>query len=542
VKDKQTSSGSRSWLIGLIVIILLVTTIPYLLGYLNQGDHWRFSGLLFGVEDGNSYLAKMHTGLSGEWLFLSPYASPTQPGVLAFFPYIVLGKIAILPLEPQLQLVFLFQLFRWISATAMILATYYFSTMYFDQIKWMKWVTTTILLGGGLGWVLFFIPASSIKGWMPLSFISPESFGFLSLFGIPHLAMARALLLVGWIFFVGENTLSGSLKASLIWFLMALFQPLNVLVVWAVLFIYSLITTLFIQFKSGLTWIKARKILLHAGLPAISTAPIVAYYYFLYQNHPYFSAWKSQSFVLAPGVGKYILAYGLFLPFVMITLRKLIILAKPANRLLFAWGLAFPILISLPYNYQRRLAEGFWVVIVILAFLGISEMKPEFYKRWRWIFLLHFVGPLLLITGSVINVLNPASPMYQPAQAVMALNAVRKNTRANDVVLSSFETGNPLPAFAPVHVVLGHPVETVPYTQIKGDVHRVYQEELSQKSRKQILAKYHVDYVFWGPNERALGDWEPDPDQGYKLAFKKGKYHLYKIMFIDKEGNGQKDY
>lgn len=536
MRDKRVDLSRRNWLIGFIIFVLLVTTVPYLVGILAQGDHWRFSGFLFGVEDGNSYLAKMHAGLSGEWLFKSPYTSSTYSGVLAFLPYMMLGKIAILPIEPHLQLVVLFHLVRWISTIAMILATFHFSTMYFAQSRWVKWVIAIIVMGGGLGWVLFLLPPFPIRGWMPLSFISPESFTFLYLFGLPHLAMARALLLGGWIFFVSDRPVRGGLKASAFWVLMSLFQPLSLLIVWAVLVFYAIITLVVVQCTTGLMWEKIRKILIHTGIPVVSSTPIMAYYYFLYRNHPYISAWKSQSFVLALGVDKYFLAYGLLLPFVVIAFIKIDLLSKPANRLLIAWGMAFPVLISLPYNYQRRLAEGFWVVIVILAFLGVSEMNLERHKGWHWVFILLLIAPVLFLGGSVINVLNPASPIYQTATTIEAFNAVRTIASSGDVVISALDTGNPLPAFAPVHVVLGHRAETVPFHQVQEDVERVFQKDVPLKIRKEILAQYHVDYVFWGPNERALGGWEPDPDQGYKLEYQKGEYRLYKVTFSGEEG------
>jgi len=71
-----------------------VTMLPYLLGYASQGDAWRFTGFVFGVEDGNSYIAKMLSGSAGAWLFRTPYTPEAQRGVLAFLPYILLGKLA----------------------------------------------------------------------------------------------------------------------------------------------------------------------------------------------------------------------------------------------------------------------------------------------------------------------------------------------------------------------------------------------------------------------------------------------------------------
>ncbi|MGD8633386.1 MAG: hypothetical protein PVF85_07435, partial [Anaerolineales bacterium] len=60
------------WLFAALVAIL--TSIPYVLGFAAQGSDWAFTGFVFGVEDGNSYIAKMLLGSSGDWLFRSPYS------------------------------------------------------------------------------------------------------------------------------------------------------------------------------------------------------------------------------------------------------------------------------------------------------------------------------------------------------------------------------------------------------------------------------------------------------------------------------------
>ena len=41
------------------LVLLGLTSLPYLIGYFRQGTDWRFTGFFLGVEDGNSYIAKM---------------------------------------------------------------------------------------------------------------------------------------------------------------------------------------------------------------------------------------------------------------------------------------------------------------------------------------------------------------------------------------------------------------------------------------------------------------------------------------------------
>lgn len=160
---------------------MAVTTIPYLIGYASQGDEWQFTGFVFGVTDGNSYIAKMLSGANGDWLFRTPYTPYPQQGVLAFLPYLLLGKISAPPGQ-HLQLVSLFHIFRYSAGVLAILATYDFLSIFLKSTSVRRWGLAIAILGGGLGWVLVLIGRASVQGSLPLDFYSPESFGFLAIY------------------------------------------------------------------------------------------------------------------------------------------------------------------------------------------------------------------------------------------------------------------------------------------------------------------------------------------------------------------------
>ena len=65
---------------------MALLTLPYLIAYSSQGRGSRFSGFLFGVEDGNSYIADMRQGADGAWLFRDPYTSESQRGEPLYLP------------------------------------------------------------------------------------------------------------------------------------------------------------------------------------------------------------------------------------------------------------------------------------------------------------------------------------------------------------------------------------------------------------------------------------------------------------------------
>ena len=231
----------RRWVAVFAVTVMLITLLPYLVGYAVQGVDWRFTGFMIGVEDGNSYIAKMLSSSAGAWLFRTPYTAYPQRGVWLFIPYILLGKLAAAPGLHE-QLVALYQLFRLLSGFLAIVATYDFIAYFISMVSLRRLGLALAVLGGGLGWLLLMTGRDSWLGSLPLEFYSPERFGFLGLFGFPHLVLGRALMLWGLLVYLRRSeldqdakaTVKPGLKIGLLWLSTGLVQPLMGMIVGAV--------------------------------------------------------------------------------------------------------------------------------------------------------------------------------------------------------------------------------------------------------------------------------------------------------------------
>ena len=86
----------REWLrvIGWSAVILIITSLPYLFGALISSPDAQFGGLVIGVEDGNSYLAKMRLGATGAWQFYLFYTTEPHQGAYLLLFHLLLGKVA----------------------------------------------------------------------------------------------------------------------------------------------------------------------------------------------------------------------------------------------------------------------------------------------------------------------------------------------------------------------------------------------------------------------------------------------------------------
>ncbi len=539
------------WVWGFVGLVLLVTSLPYLLGFSVQGDAYRFSGFVFGVEDGNSYLAKMLSGTYGAWLFRSPYTADPQNGMFVYLPYLVLGKLAAPPgLHDQLAA--LFHLYRLAGGLLAILATYDFLAFFLVDIRLRRFGLALVMLGGGVGWLMLLIGQQTWLGSMPLEFYSPETFGFLGIFGLPHLALARALMLWALLHYLSTmqqpqtvrpsgDVLRSAAKLAGLWLLAGIVQPLAALLIGVVLcwHLAGLGARQALRGRRGLPadaghWRQSFGLVVMAGvIPGI----FVLYNAAVTWWDPYVRAWTAQNLILSPRVGHYVLAYGLLVPYAWAGGRRLLRTDPWAGWLLAGWVLLLPVLAYAPLGLQRRLPDGMWVAWVALALAGLpgklaSNDGPSARRRYRlaqaplWLL---FPGTLILFLGSLLAARSLQPPLFLPADEVKTFEYLQINSVPGSVALTSFVTGNAFPAWAPVRVLIGHGPESANLAGLTPQADAFYQAGTPDGQRLAFISRFNIHYIFWGPAEKALGTWDPAQAGFLQLATQNGDYALFEV-------------
>ncbi len=536
----MVTAKERRVVLWMALAIVLAASIPYLAGFARENTGWVYTGFIFGVEDGNSYIAKMLSGAAGSWLFRTPYTAYPQNGFLAFLPYILLGKLAAPP-AVHMQLTALFHLFRLASGILMVLATYDFVALFISRPERRRLATALAVLGGGLGWLTLL----GIKGlWqnnLPLEFYSPESFGFLALYGIPHLALGRALLLWGLRAYIlpqpGGFTLRRSFKGGLLWLVLSLMQPLTVLVGWAIMGAQ-------LGVQGLLRWREARSLriaiqgdwlgqLKKAVVFALVSCPLVIYTAFSFLTDPFLKGWGEQNIILSPPPLDYLLAYFL-LPLSILGLIRLLRTSSTDARsvgayLLLGWLLLFPLLAYAPYNLQRRLPEGIWTAISLLAVYALDYL-PVVWQRWlRPVLWSSFLPSLVLLLGGVMSVWNPAAPQFRPALEVQAFEELAGMVHPGDVVLADYPTSNALPAWTPVHTLVGHGPESIHLKQVQPRVDAFFSSQAGDAERRALIDEFSVRYVIGSPQETVTAYANLDALPYLKRLYDTGGYRIYVV-------------
>jgi hypothetical protein len=548
VESRRTIVTAREWrlVLALSLVALLITSVPYALGAALATEDHLFGGFVYGVEDGYSYLGKMRQGAEGAWLFRIAYTPEHHPRTLMFLFHLLLGKVAaLIPGGADLttRMVWVYHGARWIFGLILLLTVYRFLAACTDRVAVRRIAWLLVTFGGGMGWLLLALGQHDWLGTMPLDFILPEGFAFLVLYTLPHLALAQTLLLLGVLrltrawrtcpksevrspastsrtthhvsrithyvlrityYVLRTPSLNNALLSGLLWLAMGLIVPFFVGVAWAVMGAAWLVLAIREQ---RVPWREAMLF----GIAALVAVPAVAYSAWIFATQPVYATWATQNRVLSPHPLHYLAAYGAPLALAVVGARHAWRHEKLGWLALVWVGLA-PVLAYLPFNLQRRLVAGVQVPLSFLAAVGVSRLRWSGLARRAFVVALLVALSLtngLLVAGNCLLLPERPAPIYRDAEEVTALDWLGERVDPDGVVLAAYETGNYLPARVNARVFVGHGPESVHADEKRALVGRFFEAATDDAWRRRLLAEYGVDYVWWGPAERALGDFDP---------------------------------
>jgi hypothetical protein len=201
------------------------------------------------------------------------------------------------------------------------------------------------------------------------------------------------------------------------------------------------------------------------------------------------------------------------------------------------WAVALLLLAYAPVTVQRRLVEGVWVALSVLAAAGVRAIPLERSVRRLvavGVLAISLLTSLVLLGGGILQAVRPAVPVFRPAAEVAAFEWLAEHAPPGSVVLAAFDTGNALPAWAHVRSVIGHGPETAHLEIIQPKVEAFFGGELKGSEADAFLGDRRVDYVLRGPAETALGPWETLPTNRLEPVFDDSGY----VIYLVRGGNG----
>jgi len=505
---------SRRWALMYGLALGVLSLLPYILAWQMQGASWEFTGFLIGVEDGNSYIAKMLLGAQGFWLFRPPYSTWQVAPLPVFLFYILLGKLAG-GAALHLQLTVLYHLARLVIVVLVVLATYDFVAMFVECERSRRWAVMLATAGAGLG-VWGMLAGVAFEGGA-LCCYSPEAFGFLAAFFLPHVTLGRAILL--WLLRAAALQQWRFWQGVLALVLLAGVQPLTLVT-------FVLVTVLLLGWQWSVCGLKpSEKVVAWVGV----ALGVGGGYALLLAYHPYARVWGRQSVVTVVAWWHYLWAYAWLWPLAVVGMRQKWRQGERTLLWVGIWALGFPLFAFLPLTNARRLVDGGWVALSIAAAWGCEK----FCRRRRWlaygILAVAWVPALTMLGMMTREALHPALPAFRSVEEAAAFQAVAQYAHSGDGVLAAYQTGNALPAWAPVRVIAGLGPESPDLPQQEANLRRFFALETSDAWRQDFLAANHLRWVFYGPAERALGAWQPDWAGFLCSRYRSDDYALFEV-------------
>lgn len=264
---------------------------------------------------------------------------------------------------------------------------------------------------------------------------------------------------------------------------------------------------------------------------ALTPIPLVAYYYQAFASDVVFRNWSAQNILPSPPVPHLLLGYGIIFLLAVGGLVYVIRLTNERSLLLFAWVTSATVLLYVPFTLQRRMVEGLHIPLCILATIGLFEyLLPAAmnsgwlnrFARWRGyersglrrlllysVIVATFPSNLYLVAGFSVSALRNDPALYYRWEEAEAVDWLKSNTDNTDTVLASYTIGRLIPARAGNRVFMGHFHETVEVEYKKRLAVSFFQDSTSDDFRRDLLSEYGIRYVFHGPTERQIGEFEP---------------------------------
>jgi hypothetical protein len=532
--------------------VLLVTAFPFLYAYLSEPADKRFMGILLNVPDYSQYLSWSRE--FGKSLLIDNMLTPER-GPTVFFNlfFLMVGRLgSLLGLGSAEALQFM----RPIAGAVYLAAIYWYIRLnVLDALhRWVAFLVAS--LGGGLGWLLIVQKQFTRDLPFPLDVYVSEANTFLTVMAFPHQAMATGLLVL--IFALAGLALERrsyrlASCAGVLALLLGVQHGYDLVVVYGVVGLTTLI--LAAREKTRL-----QPLLLGATICGPSL-PAAAYLTYITRESP---IWRgvleqySNAGVYTPNPAHLLVLMGVPLILVVAGLPwrlwpvveqalgrgrarrvgielgqpRVNVLSIPPQRhagtfsgatlLLGVWfGVGF-LLLYIPTDFQIKMLAGWQVPVAVLATkILFEQLEPALrrlplptWSRSHFVLGALFVAAVLpvnmyLYAWRITDLERHDYPYYLYRDEAAALHWLNGNAQPRDVVLSSLTIGQYVPGIAGTHAFLAHWTGTLDYHAKRRMVDAFFQAALPEERRRELIARFNVRYVFYGPQERALGGYDP---------------------------------
>ena len=548
-ESRRSVSGEEwrfVWVV--IMVVLALTSLPYLFGYLSSPLDKQFMGLLLDIPDHGQYLSWWRSFQSS---FLVSNKLTPEPNEPMFFN-LLWWTLAQVSRWSGLGYALVYQTFRWIAAASFLCAVYRLIAQLLHDVRQRRTAFLLVALSSGLGWVLVVLKYTLTRGELlfPLDVYVAEGNSFLCILGYPHFVLALTLITLifefiwrGW----KEQRIGCMFSAGALAFLLGWTHTYDLLIIYGVLGTFAL-----------LVWVKRRafpRLLFWGGVIVCAlSCPGAIYSVILTTVDP---LWKevlaqfANAGVYTPSPLHLVVLFGF--PLVMAVATGIGLVRRrhwgDENLFVLGWFLAGAVLNYIPTDFQIHMLNGWQIPMMILVAKGVHDFVAPAIARWRtgvrdsvsrsadsvrrWVAAVFLLAVLptnvYLWAWRFVDLARHDYPYYLYREEVAVLEWLGDNAEPQEIVLSSLTVGQFIPALSGNTAFLAHWAQTVDFFDKNDRVARFFDAATPDAERVGTLQAFGVDYVLHGPAERELGSYDPATAPWLRQAFSTQQVSVYRV-------------
>jgi hypothetical protein len=494
--------GGPPSIVAAPLAFMLLTLAPYLYGRIATPPGQRFlwthslnSGDLY------TYLAQINRVRQGELLARNSFTIDEPNRGLLRPTYLLLGGAAWLTGLPAIAV---FHAGRILLGTLFFLALRRLAALLLEDPRERRTALVLAATSSGLGWLL--------RGALPSNLCpdtwQPELNVFMSLYESPHFTASLVLIVASLTLLIRAGLLAReaaglrpaathALGAGALAALLILDHPFDAATM-------AMVGVLVLVWAWRILGLPARAVLLIGLAFTASAAPAPLWLLARVRSDPVAAQWLQQNVLPSPPLAGYLVGFGLLWPLAAwgwLRRNDATTASGPKARrkepgalaetppaasalwLLGVWALFGFALVSLPVAYQRRLAEGWHIPVLLLAARGLGDLQ----RRFPPVAVAPFgLGTAILALGTAalvvqdLRLYDSGGPRaYVSSGVVEAVERLSERVSHADAVLAGPRFSYLLTGLSGCHVVAGHRIQAV----VLPETARTLQEGLANRER-----------------------------------------------------------
>jgi hypothetical protein len=508
--NKGEARSELRWVLLWAVTIVLLSSLPYLVGVRLTPPGYHFLGLTHNIDDGAVYLSWMRQAADGHFFIRNLFTNEPQAAKSFNALFLLMGRFAAIT---RLPLIWIYHIWRAALGIALIATVWRFARLFLSKPEQRKLLIPLVGLSAGVGWLF---PGAKMPDG-PVDIWQPEAITFLSIYLNP-LFLAGLILMLWSLYFLTLAERTGKARnaayAGLCLLLLGNIHTYDVVTVAAVWAAYVLVRSIV---SRKLPWWLIGVSL----LAAVIAVPSTAYQFWLYRIDPVFHA-RANSPTPSPAVWAFFAGYGLVLigAITGATLWQRACSRDPQPstlnpQLIVVWSVVGFLLPYIPVGQQRKLVMGLHIPLCILCAYALSHLVVRLSADLRRlvpaaIVLLMFMSNARFMTEDIRLLGQGATaPHYIPFLSSAELDAMRflrELPHRNATVLAPPTFALFTPALAGKQVYYGHWSETPDYGRKLREWSALADPELPADQHASYLAGTGALFLVWQGRPPAFGD------------------------------------